>query len=141
MVYKPESLRLSVEKLKEYARDLDAAGQVSLEGYLADRQKQYLIERILFLLCEGVIDFLDHVLSSRFQVVSESYEGIIENAFKRGLIPDALFRDLKGLGGFRNILAHGYLTIDHAENHRNLVKMRRIMPAIITELERMIEGA
>ena len=38
------------------------------------------MERLLFLVAGTVLDMLDHVLSARHEVVSDSYEEIVTNA-------------------------------------------------------------
>jgi len=51
-------------------------------------------------------------LASKFDVISESYEDIIKNAMKYEIITENLYKDLKGLGSFRNILAYEYLELN-----------------------------
>jgi uncharacterized protein YutE (UPF0331/DUF86 family) len=41
-----------------------------------------------------------------------NYEDVIRRLGEQGVVSDELCRDLRGLGGFRNILVHGYLDID-----------------------------
>jgi uncharacterized protein YutE (UPF0331/DUF86 family) len=40
------------------------------------------------------------------------YDGIVKGLAARGVVSAALGKQLQGLGGFRNILVHGYLGID-----------------------------
>lgn len=138
MVYRRESLLKRLEKLREYRHDLKELSDISFEGYLKDKKLKYSTERLLFLISENILDFLDHVLSARFEIVSESYEDIIDNAFKKDLIDAALYAQLKGLGGFRNILAHEYMQISDQEVLRNLEKMSQMIDRIIQKFEEMI---
>ncbi len=108
MFYRKESLIKRIEKLKEYRNDISELKSFTFEEYLKDKKTKYSTERLLFLICENILDFFDHLLSSRFEVVSDSYEEIITNAYKKGLIDRAMYEKLKGLGGFRNVLAHEY---------------------------------
>lgn len=138
MVYKRESLLKRLEKLKEYRYDLKEIGDIFFEQYIKDKKTKYSIERLLFLITENILDFLDHILSARFEILSDSYEDIIENAYKKGLIEDTLYTKLKGLGGFRNILAHEYLNLSDDEVFRNFKKMLNIIDDVINSFEGMV---
>ena len=140
MVYKKESLIKRIEKLKEYGHDLKEMGNISFDVYIKDKKLRYSIERLLFLISENILDFLDHVLSSKYKTVSDSYEEIIENAYKRGIIESSIHGNIKGLGGFRNILAHEYLTLSDDEVFRNLEKIMSLLDTIISEFEKIIEN-
>lgn len=139
MVYRRESLIKRIEKLKEYYSDIESYGEISLEEYLSDKKCKYAIERLLFLIAEDILDFLDHILSAKFNILSEGYEHILENSYKRGILTRDIYEKLKGLGGFRNILAHEYLKLNDEEVYRNFKKMRAILPEIIPYLERLVE--
>jgi uncharacterized protein YutE (UPF0331/DUF86 family) len=138
LVYRKESLLKRIEKLREYRHDLKEMGDTPFEQYLRDKKIKYSIERLLFLIAENILDFLDHILSSRFEMISESYEDIIENAYKRALINDDLYSRLKGLGGFRNILAHEYLYLSDDEVFRNFKKMIEMIDDAIDSFEKMV---
>ncbi len=53
------------------------------------------------------------------------------------VIDRALYESIRGLGGFRNVLAHGYLKIDAAETHANMVKMVSVLEGVIRRFEEM----
>ena len=135
MVYSRESLVKRIEKLKEYRHDLREMKDITLEYYLKDKKTKYSIERLLFLISENILDFLDHMLSARFEIISESYEDILENAYKKSLLNDPLYLKMKGLGGFRNILAHEYMRLSDEEVFRNFRKMLGMIDEIIQSLE------
>ena len=99
------------------------------------------MERLLFLVAGTVLDMLDHVLSARHEVVSDSYEEIVTNAAHRhGLISSDLHGSLQGLGGFRNVLAHEYVSLADATVHEHLVKMNGVFRALTRELEMLVES-
>ncbi len=131
MVYRKESVLKRLEKLREYATDLRPFGELPAEDFSRSRNDRYAVERILFLMAECVIDILDHLLSAGHGIVSDSYEDVIQNAHNNGIIPKGLYENLKGLGGFRNILAHGYLQIKPEEVHRNMKKMIAVSGDVI----------
>ena len=82
--------------------------------------KESTLLRLLFLIAETILDFLEHILASKFDVISESYEDIIKNAMKYEIITENLYKDLKGLGSFRNILAHEYLELNDEQVYQNI---------------------
>lgn len=140
VVWRPESVLRRIEKLREYRRDLRGWKNLAYEQYVKERQTRHAAERVLHLATEAILDILDHVLSSRFDVVSDSYEEIINNARLHGVVSDRLGSELSGLGGFRNVLAHDYLGISNEEVFRHLEKMNRIMDTVVAELERLVEA-
>ena len=80
MVYRPKSLLERLELLRQYGADLTQWRDLSLDDYLRSRTTRYAVERLLFLVAGTVLDMLDHVLSARHEVVSDSYEEIVTNA-------------------------------------------------------------
>jgi len=139
LVYSKEALLKRIEKLRGYRYDLKELSAVSFEEYLKDKRIKYSVERLLFLIAEKILDFLDHILSSRFEIISESYEEIIENAYKKSILKKPLYSKLKGLGGFRNILAHEYLYISDEEVFRNFRKMLGVIDEAIERFEAVIK--
>ena len=139
MVYRRESLLKRIEKLREYRHDLKQMSDINLEEYVKDKRTKYSTERLLFLISENILDFLDHILSSQFEIISESYEDIIENARKKEVMDDSLYLKLKGLGGFRNVLAHEYMNLSDEEVFRNLHKMLKMIDNIIDAFENAVK--
>ena len=139
MVYKRESLLKRIEKLREYRHDLKQMSGIAFEQYVKDKKIKYSTERLLFLISENILDFLDHILSSRFEMISESYEDIIDNAHQKDLIDGSLYSKLKGLGGFRNILAREYLQISDQEVFGNFEKMVQMIDSIVDAFEKIVD--
>lgn len=63
-----------------------------------------------------------------------TYEESLRYFHSKGVIPQSLYQKLKGLGGFRSILVHDYLTIDLEEVHRNLLKAFEVFAASSREI-------
>jgi uncharacterized protein YutE (UPF0331/DUF86 family) len=59
-----------------------------------------------------VFDVGNHVLSAHFGVSPRDYEDILEQLGAQRVIDAPLRERLRGLGGFRNVLVHGYLRVD-----------------------------
>lgn len=141
MVYRPESLLERLELLRQYGADLSQWRGLSLDDYLQSRTTRYAVERLLFLIAGAVLDILDHVLSARHDVVSDTYEEILTNSHRHALISSDLYDALRGLGGFRNVLAHEYVGLADATVHEHLVKMNRTFGPLMRELETLAESS
>ena len=141
MVYRPRSLLERLELLRQYGADLAQWKSLSLDDYLASRTTRYAVERLLFLIAGSVLDILDHVLSARHEVVSDTYEEILTNARRHDLLSADLYGALRGLGGFRNVLVHEYVGLADATVHEHLIKMNRLFSALMRELELLVESS
>jgi uncharacterized protein YutE (UPF0331/DUF86 family) len=137
MVYHPESIQRRLEKLAQYERDLTDLLPTNFESYLSDQRSKYAIERLLLLISETILDILDHTLAAKHNVVSDNYEEILEHAAARGLLSSNLYAELKGIGGFRDVLAHEYLALRDEQVHAHALKIRDLLPSIRNELERL----
>ncbi len=135
MVYRKSTLIKRIEKLREYKNDLISLKIKDLNEYLQDKKIRYSTERLLFLIAEGIIDFLDHILTAKYEIVSSGYEDVIRNAYENSLISDNIYEKLRGLDGFRNILAYNYLDIDNEIIYKNYLKMKDTLGDIIDTLE------
>ena len=96
---------------------------------------------MLFLIAGSVLDILDHVLSARHEVVSDTYEEILTNAHRHALISADLYGSLRGLDGFRNVLAHEYVGLADATVHEHMVKMNGVFSVLAQELELLVESS
>ena len=65
MVFKESTLLRKWEKLNEYFNDIYTYKDLSLSEYLKQKNTKYAIERLLFLIAETILDFLEHILASK----------------------------------------------------------------------------
>ncbi len=136
MVYDLKRQFRMIEKLREYSADLKSMRAATLQEYKQSRPGKYAVERLIFLIIQNILDLLEHNLTGRFKAVSDTNEEIIENAFSRGIISNELFCELKGMGGFRNILAHEYLELNDEIVFEIFVKLPGIAERFIREMEK-----
>jgi uncharacterized protein YutE (UPF0331/DUF86 family) len=107
MVLRPEAIRRRLVRLEEVISRL---GELDYDP--SDFHSAWQVERGLQLAAEILFDVGNHVLSAHFGVVAEDYEDILDKLAGEGVMSDRLRSDLAGLGGFRNVLVHGYLELD-----------------------------
>jgi uncharacterized protein YutE (UPF0331/DUF86 family) len=73
-------------------------------------------------------------LAGHFGVYAETYEESLGTLRDRAVISEELYREIKGLGGFRNILVHRYLDINPDEVFESFQKGLVIFPAFAREI-------
>jgi len=112
MVLRPEAIRQRLLKLEEAVGRLAELGRADPALLRTSFRDAWAVERGLQLAAEILLDSGNHILSAHFGESARDYEDVIAQLAARGVIDDALRARLKGIGGFRNVLVHGYLDMD-----------------------------
>lgn len=130
------------EVIQERLKELDTVFQELAkykEGTPQDLQRslglRWSIERGLIASATLVFDITNHILSSSFGVYPETYEKSIEILSEKKVISIRLYREMKGLGGLRNILVHEYTEIDPKLVWKHLQKGLRTFPEFSKEIQ------
>lgn len=109
----PAILASRLGALEEYLERLETFRTVELERYLADPDLYHLAERYLHLSCECILDAAQHIVSDEGYRQPTSYKDTFAVLRDEGVLEADLAERLQGWMGFRNVLVHLYLTIDH----------------------------
>jgi uncharacterized protein YutE (UPF0331/DUF86 family) len=112
LVLRPEAIRERLLKLEEVISRLEDLARLDRQTLQRSFRDAWAAERGLQLAAEIVFDVGNHILSAGFGVSAQDYEDIIAQLGVHEVIDRGLRDRLKGLGGFRNILVHGYLRLD-----------------------------
>lgn len=112
MVVRAEAIRARLLKLEEVTGHLVTLRELPAEETEGDFRDAWALERGLQLGAEVLFDVGNHLLSAHFGTAAADYEDILSQLGQRGVIDAELAIRLRGLGGFRNILVHGYLDLD-----------------------------
>jgi uncharacterized protein YutE (UPF0331/DUF86 family) len=139
MVFKRESIEERLKKLAEIYRFFELHKELSYDGLVRDITVTLAVERASALAAEIIIDVLSHILASRHSLFPETYEETIEIAARQEVITDTLFKQLKGLGGYRNILIHEYIDLNYHEVYKNFRKLTDVIPYFQSEIIQYIE--
>lgn len=99
-----------------------------------DLEKRWVIERGLEAGAQLILEIADHILASYFGNYCETYEGTLSGLFEKNLISEDLYRQIKGLGGMRNILVHQYVQIDLDIVFRSNHKFLKVFPLFAEEI-------
>jgi uncharacterized protein YutE (UPF0331/DUF86 family) len=105
------SSRLSA--LESYLAELRAFRAYLRDQFIAEPALHHLAERYLHLACEAVLDIAQHVIADQGYTQAATYKNAIEVLHEEGLIDQDQSDRLKRWMGFRNVLVHLYLEIDH----------------------------
>lgn len=112
MVLRVETLQKRLSRLEEVIsglRELESRERATLrESYF----EMLALERLLELGAIIIFDIGNHILSAEYGVSADDYEGILTQLVARRVLSESLRSRLKGLAGFRNLLAHDYMDID-----------------------------
>lgn len=112
MVLRPEAIRQRLLKLEEAVSRLEELGRSDKTLLRTSFRDAWAVERGLQLAAEILLDTGNHILSAHFGESARDYEDVIAQLAARGVIAESLRARLKGVGGFRNVLVHGYLEVD-----------------------------
>lgn len=126
MTVRRPAIEARLRRLEHVVRRLKRYRARGADRIRDDEDLQWLIERGLHLGCEIVLDVGNHLLVGAFGRSSETYEDILTGLAAEAVIDGDLRSELVGLGGFRNVLVHGYLDID----------LDRVLEALATAPER-----
>jgi uncharacterized protein YutE (UPF0331/DUF86 family) len=107
-------------RLESLVRRLQADANTTLEEYVADEDLQARVERRLQLAAQICLDVANYVIARGDLEVPEEEENVFDVLRQTGTLSAELAKRLRALVGFRNILVHDYLVVDHRIVHRNL---------------------
>jgi uncharacterized protein YutE (UPF0331/DUF86 family)/predicted nucleotidyltransferase len=118
--------RPDIARVLEHLRALDVAVRQlrrhsgkPLEVLRDDLDEAWAVERGLLLCAQNVLDVATHLAASAGCAVRD-YNSAIDALADIGVLPRDFAASLRALGGFRNILVHGYLDLDLARVHEFL---------------------
>ena len=112
-----EKLSSRLDALEGYLAELRSFRGTSSEEFIREPALHHLAERYLELACECVLDVAHHVIADQGYRQATSYRDAIEVLGEEGLIEADLVERLKGWMGFRNVLVHLYIDIDHSRSY------------------------
>ncbi|MDR7584780.1 MAG: DUF86 domain-containing protein [Armatimonadota bacterium] len=99
-------------ELERTAQELEKYRQVDGSHLRADLSLRWTVERGLLAGLTTLFQIAEHILAAHFRRVPETDEGLLVDLRDLGVLPDVLYQELRGAGGFRNVLVHQYVTID-----------------------------
>lgn len=109
----PDILRRRIDALVDYLARLERFQSVDRATFLVQPDSHHLAERYLHLAIEAALDIANHIIADRGYEAPETYKDAFAILGAQGVLDAELARRLQGWAGFRNVLVHAYLAIDH----------------------------
>lgn len=134
MVFKRQGIEDRLKRLLELYRFFELHRGLTYGKLIEDITVCLAVERASALAAEIIIDILSHMLASGHNLFPETYEETIEASMREKIITDSLYKEIKGLGGYRNILIHEYIGLDYEEVHQNFKKLTDAIPHFQKEI-------
>ena len=110
---RPEIIRKRLNKLDEYLAILEKARRYSWEEFVRDPERYGSVERFLHLSLEALQDLGNHVIADLELGIVNRSRDIPEIIADQGWIDETMKDTWIRMIGFRNILVHDYLEVDH----------------------------
>jgi uncharacterized protein YutE (UPF0331/DUF86 family) len=134
MVFRREAID---ERLKELARilqELSKYQNMPWESLQNDLSQRWIIERGLIAAASVIFDIADHILAGRFASYADTYAESLQALRDHQVISEELYRQIRGLGGLRNILVHRYLQVDVRELFDHYQRGLQVFPRFAQEV-------
>ena len=112
MVIRRETVTRRLEELDQVVQELSLYKSLTKAELRTDLSQRWIVERGLIAAAALVLDTSNHILSGHFGYYTETYEESLLALRDKDVISDVLYQQIKGLGGFRNVLVHLYQDID-----------------------------
>ncbi len=139
MVFRKESILGRLKKLETVLENLQNKPVNNLDHYRGDLDLQWIVERGLEVASSIIFDIGNHILSGYYKVSVDEYEQILQQLAAKKVISAGLYDELSGLGGFRNILVHDYLSLNHEIVFNHYENAQTVFPQFIAEIFTWLE--
>lgn len=107
-----EGIKKILKVLEESLEKLRPLARMPRDEFLKSTVSQDIAKWNFYVAVQGCLDLGNHVISIKGFDIPEGYEDIIMILEKNEIIPKKIAASLRGMGGFRNLIAHGYFKLD-----------------------------
>lgn len=139
MVLKHDSITQRLKELDKVLQELNQYTSLTEPEIRANLSQRWIIERGLIAAASLILDIADHILVGQFGAHTATYEESLLGLSDKKVISEALYQNLKGLGGFRNILIHLYQEIDPLQVWESYQKGMTVFPQFAQEILTWLE--
>jgi uncharacterized protein YutE (UPF0331/DUF86 family) len=140
MTLEPRVVEQRLKKLEETIRRLAPLATIPRDAFLADFRIHWAAERGIQLAAEAVLDIANHILAAHFERFPETHEQSLDALAQTGVIAPQTRARLRGFGGFRNILVHGYLDLDIGQVYDHLQQVPADLGAFVRDVAGWLAG-
>jgi len=123
-----EAIAARLRRLDECVAELRQLRPDTLEEYLSSRRLRSNCERELQVAIQCALDIGNHIIAEENLTAPEDQADILHILGASGILPLPFAERILPMAGFRNILVHDYLRLDHP-------KVYSILTQALTDLE------
>ncbi len=134
MVLRKDSIIERLGELDRIIHELNLYSDLSIDDLKNDLSKRWIIERGLIAAASLILDIADHILVEQYGIHSVTYEDVLSGISEKEVISRDLYQQLKGLGGFRNVLVHLYQSVNLTILWNNFQKVQTTFPKFSQEI-------
>ncbi|MHA1341778.1 MAG: type VII toxin-antitoxin system HepT family RNase toxin [Candidatus Helarchaeota archaeon] len=120
-MFDEDIINFRIAKLREYLRILHNLSKEKKEDFISNYRIYGLAERYLQLAIECVLDIGNYIISRLNLEKPDKYQDILLILGANSIIPKAFAEKIAKMAGFRNILVHDYLDINHEIVYDHLI--------------------
>lgn len=106
-----------LEALESYLVELRTFQSVGREEFVREPALHHLAERYLHLACECVLDIAQHVIADEGYPQASTNKATMDVLQEEGILDPELAERMRRWMGFRNVLVHLYVDIDHGQSY------------------------
>ncbi|MCG8402877.1 MAG: DUF86 domain-containing protein [Firmicutes bacterium] len=100
-----------LNQLEMYVEELESLQKYSIDDLQRHLANLWTVTHGLQLSIQIILDVGNHLLSDLGIKVGD-YTEIIDKMGETGIIPGPFAQKIRGMAGFRNVLVHGYITLN-----------------------------
>jgi uncharacterized protein YutE (UPF0331/DUF86 family) len=138
MIFDKNLIKENLIELNNIYTELLKYKDIKEEEMINNLSIRWIIERGILAGISIILDIGNHILASQYRIYPDTYEDVLKEMFSKGIISQEIYTKIKGMGSFRNILAHEYIKIDPKKVYQNYKKFLEIIPEISKELLKLI---
>jgi len=138
MTFDKNLIKENLIELNNIYAELLKYKDIKEEEIISNLSIRWIIERGILAGISIILDIGNHILASQYRIYPDTYEDVLKEMFSKGIISQEIYSKIKGMGSFRNILAHEYIKIDPKKVYQNYKKFLETIPEISKELLKSI---
>jgi uncharacterized protein YutE (UPF0331/DUF86 family) len=127
-----EKVLTKLAEMEGYVTELNDIRPVNFNEYTGEKKRA--CERLLQIAIEAALDVCNVLVAELKLGIPSSEEDVLERLKNKDVISDELFKKLRGMKAFRNILVHAYGTVEDKKVFSHLKNNIKDFPKFKSEI-------
>jgi len=128
-----------IERIRRCKRDLVEFAKISLEGFRANRERQYAVLHALQVAIAASIGIASHIVSADRLGAPKDYESLFDLLAQAGVLSAAAAARMREMVRFRNRIVHLYWDVDLDLVHRYMTERLDDLDAYLGEIANYLD--